>query len=426
MSTSASPGTTVLRVAWPLVAVLCGLAVFGPISMDLYLPVLPALTADLGTTTSAAQLTITACLIGLALGQLVAGPLSDRFGRRLPLLTGLVAYVVVSVLCAVSPSVEVLIASRFVQGLAGAVGLVIAQAAGRDLFSGGRLVRYYGQLTVLTGLAAILGPVVGGQLARFTDWRGTFVFLAAVGAVILIASHALVRETLPAERRVSGGLRATAHDFRRLLTDRTVVGAVLITGMANAAVFAYLGGATFVLQEGYGLSPQAYSYAFALNSFGFMAFGWVAGITAERWSERGTLVVGLAMIVAGAGGVLATGILDLPLVAITAALFTMVSGIAVTTPPTTSLALAGYPDMAGTASSILGVARFGLGALTAPLVGLGGAGDALPLGIVTTACALLGTVAYLALLRQRAEGPSWASAEPNHLDLGLVGAAAAR
>src|SRR3954452_9260218 len=153
--------------------------------MDLYLPVLPALTSELGSATSTAQLTVTACLLGLALGQVIAGPVSDRFGRRRPLSIGVVAYVLTSVLCAVSPTIEVLIAARFVQGLAGAVGIVIAQAAGRDVYSGGRLLRYYGRLTVLAGLAAIIGPVIGGQLASFTDWRGLFLFLAAVGVAIL-------------------------------------------------------------------------------------------------------------------------------------------------------------------------------------------------------------------------------------------------
>ncbi|AXY53858.1 MFS transporter [Rhodococcus ruber] len=140
------------------------LTVFGPISMDLYLPVLPALTADLGASTSAAQLTVTACLLGLALGQVVSGPLSDRFGRRRPLLLGVAAYMVASAWCAVSPSIETLVAARLVQGVTGTVGIVIAQVADRDLYSGARLLRYYGRLTVLGGLAAIVSPVIGGQL----------------------------------------------------------------------------------------------------------------------------------------------------------------------------------------------------------------------------------------------------------------------
>jgi DHA1 family bicyclomycin/chloramphenicol resistance-like MFS transporter len=396
------PATRDRRVGRPLAVVLGLLTIFGPISMDLYLPVLPALTVELRSATSTAQLTVTACLLGLALGQLVAGPLSDRFGRRRPLLAGVVAYVAASVLCAISPTVETLIAARFVQGLAGAVGIVIAQAAGRDLYSGSRLVRYYGRLTVLGGLAAIVGPVVGGQLATVTDWRGLFLFLAAVGVAILLAVTVVFRETLPREQRVTGELRHTAVDVRRLLADRVFVGAVLVTGFTNAALFAYLSGATYVLQGIYRLSPQQYSFAFGLNSLGFMVFGYLGGRLAERWSERGTLVVGLIMCAAGAGGLLATAALHLPLIGIVLSLLTMVSGVAVTTPPATSLALANYPDMAGTASSLLGVARFGFGGLAAPLVGLGGAGTAVPLGLVTVVAAALAVVAYAATIRRAA------------------------
>src|SRR4051794_33190205 len=210
-STHLTPPTRQQTVERALAVVLSLLTVFGPISMDLYLPVLPALTSELRSATSTAQLTITACLLGLALGQLVAGPLSDRFGRRRPLLIGVIAYIGVSLLCAASPTVETLVAARFVQGLAGGVGIVIAQAAGRDVYSGGALLRYYGRLTVLGGLAAIVGPLIGGQLARVTDWRGVFVFLAAVGAAILAACLLVFRETLPAENRVSGGLAQTAR-----------------------------------------------------------------------------------------------------------------------------------------------------------------------------------------------------------------------
>lgn len=399
----------------PLGVVLCLLTVFGPISMDLYLPVLPALTTELGATTSAAQLTVTACLLGLAIGQVVAGPISDRFGRRLPLLTGVIVYVVASALCAYSPTIPALVGARFVQGLAGGVGIVISQAAGRDLYSGGKLMRYYGRLTVIAGLAAVVGPVVGGQLAVVTDWRGLFVLLAAIGVLILLACVFVFRETLPASNRTTGGLVQTGRDFRRLLSDRVLVGTVLVSGLISMALFAYLAGATYVLQDIYGLSPQGYSFAFGLNSLGFMVFGFAAGRLCERWSEQGTLVAGLVMCVVGAAGLLSAALLQLPVIAVILSLFVMVGGVATITPPTTSLAMANYPDIAGTASSLLGLARFGAGGLAAPLVGLGGSHNALPLGIVTLAATLLAAVTYLAVIRGHTTIPTHVAASAQRL-----------
>lgn len=400
MSPAHNPGRE-QAVGRPLSVVLCLLTVFGPISMDLYLPVLPALTTELHAATSAAQLTVTACLVGLAVGQIIAGPLSDRFGRRRPLLTGVIAYVVTSALCGLSPTIPTLVAARFVQGLAGGVGIVISQAAGRDLYSGGKLVRYYGRLTVIAGLAAVIGPVLGGQLASFTDWRGFFVVLAAIGALILGACVFVFRETLPPGDRTTGGFVQTGRDFARLLSDRVLLGTVAVSGLTSMALFAYLAGATYVLQDIYGLSPQAYSFAFGLNSAGFMVFGFTGGRLCERWSEQGTLVLGLVMCLTGAAGLLATAVLHLPVIAVIGSLFTMVGGVAALTAPTTSLAMANYPDIAGTASSLLGLARFGLGGLAAPLVGIGGSHNALPLGLVTVAATLLAAVVYLATIRGR-------------------------
>ncbi|MGW4929831.1 multidrug effflux MFS transporter [Agromyces sp. NPDC004153] len=395
-----------------LPAVLLLLTVFGPISMDLYLPLLPALTLDLGATTSMAQLTVTACLVGLALGQLVAGPMSDRFGRRGPLLIGVSAYILASAWCAIAPSVELLIVARFVQGLAGGVGLVIAQAAGRDLYSGGALLRYFGRVTVLSGLAAILGPLAGGLLATVTDWRGLFLFLAAIGAAILLAVLLAFSETLPRDHRTTGGLAHTVGSYRTLLRDRRFVGAVLVSGFVSAALFAYLAGATYVLQGIYGLSPQQYALAFGLNSAGFMVFGWLAARSAERWSLHGTLVVGLVMCALGALSLLAAGILALPVAVVIVSLLMMVSGVAVTSPPTTTIALAGYPQMAGTASSLLGMARFAFGGAAAPLVGIAGAGTMLPLGIVTVAGIAL-AAASVALLAPRRDQTRAASIDPH-------------
>ncbi|WP_457101163.1 multidrug effflux MFS transporter [Microbacterium sp. P5_E9] len=376
------------------------LTVFGPISMDLYLPALPALAADLGAATSVAQLTVTACLIGLAGGQLVAGPLSDRFGRRGILLVGIVAYILTSGLCAVSPTIEMLIVARFAQGLAGSIGVVIAQAAGRDIYSNGALIRFYGRLTVMGGFAAVVGPLIGGVLTTLTDWRGLFVFLAAMGAGILIATLLVFRETLRVEQRIRGGFRRTMGDFRLLISDRVFLGAVLCLGFMYSALFAYISGSSFVLQDIYGLSPLGYALAFGVNSAGFMASGYLAGRSAEKWSVRGTLVLGIIVACAGALGMLAAGVVAMPLWVVLTSLFLIASGVAITSPPATTLALVEYPQIAGTASSLLGTVRFGFGAVAAPLVGVAGALSILPLGVVTTVSVSLAAAAFILLARR--------------------------
>jgi DHA1 family bicyclomycin/chloramphenicol resistance-like MFS transporter len=379
-------------------SLLMMLTVFGPISMDLYLPALPALTDELGATTSTAQLTVTACLLGLAGGQLIAGPLSDRFGRRGPLLIGVTAYVIVSALCAASPSIELLIAARLVQGLAGGVGIVIAQAAGRDVYEGRTLIRFYGRLTVMGGLAAVAGPLLGGALTTVMDWRGLFVVLAGIGVAILLSVSLGFAETLPEEVRTVGGFARIRADMRVLFSDRTFLGAVLVQGFVNAALFAYLSGATYVLQGVYGLTPFQYALAFGLNSAGFALFGYLSGVASARWSVRGTLVVGVAITGLGALGLLAAGLMHVPLVAVVLSLLLLVSGAAVASPPSTTIALADYPQFAGTASSVLGATRFAFGGAVAPLVGVAGALNILPLGIVATAAVLCAAVAGSARL----------------------------
>jgi DHA1 family bicyclomycin/chloramphenicol resistance-like MFS transporter len=388
-----------------LPAVLLLLTVFGPISMDLYLPALPALTEELGAVTSVAQLTVTACLIGLAAGQLIAGPLSDRFGRRGILLIGVVAYILTSVLCALSPSIELLILARLVQGLAGGVGIVIATAAGRDVFEGKALIRFYGRLTVIGGFAAIVGPLLGGLLNTFTDWRGLFVFLAVIGVLILVITLLVFGETLPVEQRTRGGFGQTLHAYRTLLGDRVFLGAVLNQGFLYAALFAYLAGSTFVLQDIYGLTPQWYAAAFGLNSAGHMVFGYLAGRSAERWSIPGTLAIGVVVTGLGAVGLLLAGLEPMPLWIVIVALFALSSGVAITAPPATTLALSDYPQMAGTASSLLGMVRFGFGGIAAPFVGIAGALSILPLGITTVVAVLLAAAACLLLKRREIPRP---------------------
>lgn len=377
------------------------LTVFGPISMDLYLPALPTLTRELQASTSLAQLTVTACLVGLAVGQLIAGPLSDRHGRRPVLLIGISIYVLASLLCATSPTIEVLLGTRLLQGLAGGSGVVIAQAAGRDVYAGGALSRFYGRLTVMGGLAAVVGPLIGGQLNIVTSWRGLFLFLAIIGVLILIASATFFPETLPPAARSVGGFRRTIGGFRLLVTDRVFLGAALNQGLIYAAVFAYLAGATFVLQGIYGLSPQGYSFAFGLNSVGVMTFGYAAGRATERWSTRGTLAVGVAVTGAGALGLLTAGLTHMPLCVVVCSLFALASGAAITSPPATTIAMSDYPHLAGTASSLVGMARYGFGGIAAPFVGIAGAATILPLGIVTTVVVVLAACAFVATARPR-------------------------
>jgi DHA1 family bicyclomycin/chloramphenicol resistance-like MFS transporter len=377
-----------------LVVVLGMLSMFGPISLDLYLPALPALATDLSASTSAAQLSITACLLGLATGQLVAGPLSDQFGRRRPLIVGLVVYLIASVACALAPTIGLLVVLRLVQGLAGAAGIVIARAVARDLYSGRRLVIIFSRLILVNGLAPILAPVIGGQLALVTSWRGIFLVLAGFGVVLLAAGVFGVPESLPPQRRRAGGVRDTLRSFRTLLEDRLFVAVVLAAGLAGASMFAYIAGATFVLQRLYGLSAQQFSFAFGSNALGIMILGQVGARLARRWSPHRVMALGLLMNLLGSAGLAVTVLVGLGLPFLLGSLFVMVSALGLVFPTSTALALADHPDRAGAASSLLGLGQYLMGAVVAPLVGLAGEDTAVPLGIVAVVCSAAAAVIF--------------------------------
>jgi MFS transporter, DHA1 family, multidrug resistance protein len=388
------------------VVILGMLSTFGPLSLDLYLPALPALATELGASTSAAQLTLTSCLVGLAVGQLIAGPLSDRYGRHRPLIIGLGAYALASLLCAFAWSVGVLIVLRLVQGLAGAAGLVIARAVARDLYGGQRLAIFFSRLVLISGLAPVIAPVLGGQLNRVMSWRGIFGVLGVIGIILLAAGLFGVRETLPSHRRVRGGLGVTLRGFGLLFRDRFFVGVALASGLAGASMFAYIAGATFVLQRIYGLSPQGFSLAFGVNSLGIMTAAQVSARLIRRWSPLRVLSVGLLVNLAGALGLLITVLLGLGLGFLLPALFVMVSAIGLILPNATALALSGHADQAGTASALLGLLQYVIGGLVAPLVGIAGEDSAVPLGVVAitvsaAASALFGLVVVRSVLAER-------------------------
>ena len=380
------------------VVVLGLLTMFGPLSLDLYLPALPQLADDLATSASAAQLSITACLVGLALGQLVAGPLSDRLGRRRPLIVGLLAYLLASIACALAPSVEVLVALRLIQGLAGAAGIVISRAIARDLYSGRALMIFFSRLLLIAGLAPVIAPILGGQLSRIMDWRGIFLVLAGFGAVLLLAGWFGIRETLPPQRRVVGGFGRTLHDYNTLVHDRFFVGCALSSGLAGASMFAYIAGSTFVLQRIYGMSPQGFSLIFGCISLGLVAAAQGGARLALVWPLTRVLALGLAINLTGATALLITVISGLPLAALIGSLVVMVCAVGVIFPTANALAMADYPDLAGTTSSLQGLSQFVFGAIAAPLVGIAGEHTAVPLGIVTTSVSVCAMASFVSLV----------------------------
>jgi MFS transporter, DHA1 family, multidrug resistance protein len=380
------------------VVVLGMLSMFGPLSLDLYLPALPELADDLDASASAAQLSITACLVGLAVGQLVAGPLSDRLGRRQPLIVGLIGFMLASVACALAPSAAILVVLRFVQGLAGAAGLVISRAIARDLYSGRALMIFFSRLILIAGLAPVIAPILGGQLSLIMSWRGIFGVLAGFGAVLLLAGWLGLKETLPPERRIVGGFGKTLHGYNTLLHDRFFVGCALSSGLAGASMFAYISGSTFVLQRIYGMSPQGFSFVFGAISLALVIAAQVGGRLALRWPLTRVLGFGLAVNLCGAASLLATVIIGLPLGVLIAALSVMVSAVGLIFPTANALALADYPDLAGTASSLQGLSQFVFGAVAAPLVGIAGERTALPLGIVTTTASLCAIASFAGLV----------------------------
>ena len=380
------------------VVVLGLLSTFGPLSLDLYLPALPQLADDLGASASLAQLSITACLVGLAVGQLVAGPLSDRLGRRRPLIVGLVAFLLASVACALAPSAAVLVLLRLVQGLAGAAGIVISRAIARDLYSGRALMIFFSRLLLVAGLAPVIAPVLGGQLTRIMTWRGIFGVLAGFGAVLLLAGLFGLKETLPPKRRIVGSFRRTLQGYNTLLHDRFFVGCALSSGLAGASMFAYIAGSTFVLQRIYGMSPQGFSLVFGCISLGLVAAAQGGARLALVWPLPRVLGFGLTINLLGATALLITVISGLPLGALIGALVIMVCAVGLIFPTANALAMADYPDLAGTASSLQGLSQFVFGAVAAPLVGIAGEQTALPLGIVATSVSLCAMTSFASLV----------------------------
>jgi MFS transporter, DHA1 family, multidrug resistance protein len=377
------PGTATL------VLILAALTALGPLSMDMYLPALPALSRDLNATASLTQLTLTACLTGLALGQATAGPLSDLHGRRRPLLVSSVGYVLTSALCAAAPSASLLILARLAQGTAGGAAIVIARAVVRDRYQDAAAARLFSTLMQISGLAPVLAPLAGGLLLKVTSWRGLFAAITLLGAVLVVAVYRGLPETLPRVRRQRRGPGVTFRAFATLATDRTFAANALAGGLAFAAMFAYISGAPFIIEDAYRQPPLIFSLIFAVNGIGIILAGQVSAARAPRYGPSRMLTAGLVTSLLGASTALTAVAAGLGLQGLLPGLFLVVAAIGLILPNSAALALSAHPPhTAGTASALLGLAQFAIGGIAAPLSGIAGPRTALPMTLVITVLAL--------------------------------------
>ncbi|WP_024444999.1 multidrug effflux MFS transporter [Mycolicibacterium iranicum] len=384
---------TAPRITVALLVTLALLSAVAPFATDLYLPAFPRMVDDLQTSPTNVQLTLTAFLVGLAAGQLIFGPLSDRFGRVKPLVIGATICVAASVVAVLAPTIEVLIAARLAQGLTGAAGMVIGRAIISDLATGREAARAFSLMMIVGGVAPIAAPLAGGFLVEPLGWRGALAIILALVVAMLVAALVVIRETHTKERRARlQDEKISAGSPLRDLTSRTYVGNLLAFGFAFAVMMAYISASPFVYQTMMGLSSAQYGAMFGVNALGLLSMSALSARLTARREPRSIARIGLVAILVASLAVLALAVTQTPAGWLALPLFVAVSAMGLIFGNTTALALSAAPRAAGSASAALGAAQFLLAAAVSPLVSLGGEHSAVPLGLVMASAAL---VAYL-------------------------------
>jgi DHA1 family bicyclomycin/chloramphenicol resistance-like MFS transporter len=370
------------------VLLLGAMAALPAVTTDLYLPSLPDVARDLETSAALVQATITGVLIGGAVGQILIGPLSDRYGRRAPVLIGISVHIVASLLAAIAPSIIPLLALRVIQGVGNSAAMVSAMAVIRDRYSGAGASVILSRLMLVIGVAPLFAPTVGGFIAHLWGWRANFTVLAILGLILLLVVARALPETLPPERRMARGIGGTARSYGVLLADRQFMALALLPGLGLGALISYVAGSPFVLREGYGLSENAFALLFALNGAGLVLGSQVNASLVRRFEPLRIIRVAipLAMLLAvvlvavaatGAGG----------LVGLMTPLWFMLAVNAFVPPNASALALTRHGERAGTAAALIGAMQAGVAGTVSPLVGVLG-GDAIAMATV-----ILGAVA---------------------------------
>ena len=389
------------------VLLLGSLAALPAITSDMYLPSLPRIASDLAASDAAVQFTLSGMLIGGAVGQLLIGPFSDRFGRRLPAILGIAAHIVVSMLCVFAPTIEILILLRILQGFCNAAASVIAIAVIRDRFVGSDAARLLSRLMLVIGVAPMFAPTVGGFIADMWMWRAVFIALAIIGAGLLAVVMIFMPETLPSERRRVSGPRGALTGYKALLRDRHFMAVAVLPGLGMAVIMSYVVGSSFVFQQQFGLTQQQFAFIFAFNGIAIVASAQLNAALVRKIApmrllrvallvQLGLAGVLLVVVVTGFGGV--TGM-------IVGLWFTL--GLQGMIPANASvIALGGYGHMAGTAAALMGAMQAGIAGLVSPLVGVLGGNATAMISVMMGAMVLAVAVLALATPAYR-RGGAW-------------------
>ena len=370
-----------------LVLLLGVLSAFGPFVVDLYLPSLPQLASFFETSASMTQLTLTTAMIGLAVGQLLLGPLSDKFGRKIPLIISLVIYIISTILIVYAPNIEAMIVLRVIQGLSSAGSVVISRAVATDLYRGREMTRFFGLLMTINGIAPIISPILGSLLLEYISWKGVFVFLALIGVIVLLFCFRL-KESLSIENRLQGSIFATFSTFGVIIKNRLFMSYVGIESFLLGAMFAYIAASPFILQSFYGLSAFIFSLCFGANGAALVIGANIGG----KLPNRQALAIGVLAFVVAALYTIAVLIIQPHWLFVEIGFFAMLLLMGITFPAISTLAMESERQYAGSASALLGFAPFFLGGIVSPLVGIGNIFYSTALVIL--ACGVLGLAIY--------------------------------
>ncbi|MCY9298681.1 Bcr/CflA family efflux MFS transporter [Bacillus inaquosorum] len=380
------------------------LAILGPLNIDMYLPSFPEIADDLSASASLVQLSLTACLVGLTIGQLIVGPVSDAQGRRKPLLICIFLFALSSLFCALSPNITTLVAARFLQGFTASAGLVLSRAIVRDVFTGRELSKFFSLLMVITAVAPMVAPMTGGAilLLPFATWHTIFHVLTIIGFLLVLLIALRLKETLPPEKRIPSSIGTSVKTMGSLLKDRSFMGYALTVGFIHGGSFAYVSGTPFVYQDIYGVSPQAFSILFGINGLAIISGSFIIGRFGGIIHEKSLLRMAVITAMIATAVLLTMTMIHGPLATLVISIFIYMITIGMVLTSTFTLAMEKQGHRAGSASALLGMLPLLLGSIVSPLVGINEI-TAIPMGAIMFVTAVIGSLAFFGLTKERAE-----------------------